>query len=639
MEWIIVDRGDSATRRLEAVRLADGETRGLLTGARGLEPHAVADPAGRWIAARAEVDGAPRCALIDLREAAVRWVAQSLDAEWQLEPVAFDDAGRRLLMTGRFGPAAANDLYVVEIDGEALVDAEGQALIAGAQNPERMGLWAPQFAPGGASVIYLQRGAGDLYAVVVLDVGTAGDSMPSGRAPSRRTLALTEPMRIAPEGGLAFGAAQKQLYFAYLLAGKQRLARKPLTGQPPRSWWRSHTAISSIDADPDGAGVAYVADGQVLWADLELDDVLVLSEGPVTGAVRCAPDGWVLYLRATGEGVELRAIHRPSRSEQTVWTSEEPVAGFFVAPPAAAERLAALPAGPLPFYAPDPAALAARREAEEAARREAEEAARREAEEAARREAEEAARREAEAAARREAQREAEEAARREAERRAEEALRAKAAALAAAALAADAQREAEEAARLEAQREAEEAAQREAEEAARAAAEEAARAAAEEAAQREAEQAARRQAEEAARAQAEEAAQREAEEAARAAAEEAARRAAQREAEQAARAAEREAARRRTEEAARRRAEEATRRRAEQAAKREAEQAARAKARREAEEAARAEAEAAAQREAEEAARAEAEAAAQREAEDAAQREADEAARAAAERDAEQAA
>lgn len=367
MEWIIVERGEASERRLEAVRLADGETRCLIASAGGAPFDATVDPTGRWIAARVEVDGETRCALVDLDAAAVRWVAQSLDPAWQLDPIEFDDGGRRLLATGRHGAAAARDVYVVELDGEAITDAEGQQLVAGAQNPERMGLYAPRFAPGGGSVFYLQRSTGDLYAMIVLDIGTDGDSMPSARAPSRRTLALTEPMRIAPNAGLAFCPVRKQLYFGHLLAGKQRLARKPLTGQPPRSWWRAHPEITSIAADPDGAGVAYVAEGQVLWADVELDDVLVLTEGPAAGAVRCAPDGWVLYLSGAGEATELRAIHRSSRTEQTVWTGA--AVAFVVAPLTASARLDALPAGPLPPYAPDPA-LIARREAEEAARRE-----------------------------------------------------------------------------------------------------------------------------------------------------------------------------------------------------------------------------------------------------------------------------
>ncbi|MCB9542833.1 MAG: hypothetical protein H6703_10335 [Myxococcales bacterium] len=439
MEWILLDRGGAGGRRLDAIRIADGATRCLIAHPQGGGYAIAPDPSGRRVAATLvdEVAGgraATRCALVDLDRGALRWLAASLDPAWTFDRVAFSDDGRRLVASGRHGPALAADVYVFAIDPDHPLDAEGQALVAGAGNPDRMGLRCPRFAPGGRQVFYLQRGAGDLYTVVVLDVDKPGEGpdVLGGRAPSARTLALTEPLRIAPDAGLAYCHTRRQLYFAHLLAGRQRLARKPLTGQAPRTFWRAHPAIDAICADPEGAGVVYAAEGQLFWADLELDDVLVLAEaakGVDGDRLACAAGGWVFYLRAGEAGEELCAIHRPSRSEQVVWRGEGPVAGFALAPAEMSARLAALGAGPLPVYVPDPAEVAALRP-DPAAERAAAEAA--EAAEAARRAEEEAAR---------QAEAEAAEAARRAAE---EAELRRRAEQMAAAALRADAEAEAE---------------------------------------------------------------------------------------------------------------------------------------------------------------------------------------------------
>ncbi|MEZ4434166.1 MAG: hypothetical protein R3F65_17315 [bacterium] len=484
MEWILLDRGGAGGRRLDAIRIADGATRCLIAHPQGGGYAIAPDPSGRRVAATLvdEVAGgraATRCALVDLDRGALRWLAASLDPAWTFDRVAFSDDGRRLVASGRHGPALAADVYVFAIDPDHPLDAEGQALVAGAGNPDRMGLRCPRFAPGGRQVFYLQRGAGDLYTVVVLDVEKPGEGpdVLGGRAPSARTLALTEPLRIAPDAGLAYCHTRRQLYFAHLLAGRQRLARKPLTGQAPRTFWRAHPAIDAICADPEGAGVVYAAEGQLFWADLELDDVLVLAEaakGVDGDRLACAAGGWVFYLRAGEAGEELCAIHRPSRSEQVVWRGEGPVAGFALAPAEMSARLAALGAGPLPVYVPDPAEVAALRP-DPAAERAAAEAA--EAAEAARRAEEEAAR-QAEAEAAEAARRAAEEAElRRRAEQMATAALRADAEA--------EARREAEARAAEEARRVAEEAARRAADEAARRAADEVARRAADEEARR----------------------------------------------------------------------------------------------------------------------------------------------------------
>ncbi len=616
MQWIILDRADEGGRRLEAVRLTDGEQRTLVEHDQAIAYRADVDPTGRLVCAIL-AEPAPagrsttRCALIDLDRGAVRWLHASLDRDLHVQSARFSSDGRRVVAEVTVGAALAADIHVFGFDPDHPLDAESQALLAAAGNPERMGLRAPTFVPGGEQVFYLRRTAGDTFQIVVLDVDKPGDSAAPLKAdmPSRRELVLTEPMRLAADAGLAYCAHARLLYFSYVLAGRQRLARKPLTGQPPRTFWRAHESIDCLVPDPEGAGVVYAAEGQLWWADIELDDVLSLvADAPGLGPelVKCLPGGWVLYGTHDEAGAHLHALHRPTRTDQEVWTAPGRLFGFAVVPDeeAIASRFAALPPGPLADYVPaddELKALEAAQAAEEARAREAEARAVAEAHEAAqaelRRQAEQLA---AQALADEEerraalAAREAEVEARR-AERAAAKARRVEAEARAA--------REAEE----QAAREAEERAAREAEEQAAREAEARAAREAEEQAAREAEEQAAREAEEQAAREAEERAAREAEE-----------RAAREAEELAAREAEARAAREAEEQAARE-AEELAAREAEEQAAREAE----ARAAREAEEQAAREAEARAAREAEEQAAREAEARAAREAEERAAREA----------------
>ncbi len=442
MEWIILDRADEAGRRLEALRLTDGESRVLIEHDQAHGYRASLDPSGRLVAA-VLAESAPagrdttRVALVDLERGAVRWLTASLDPEWHLHGVTFSLDGKRLVAEATLGAALLRQVFVFAFDPEHPLDSEAQTLLAGVGNPERLGLVSPVFAPGGQQIFYLRGCAGGLYQAVVLDVDVPGDSAAPLKvdAPSRRELVLTEPMRIAAEAGLSYCPASRMLYFSYILAGRQRLARKPLTGQPPRTFWRAHDKIESFAPDPDGAGAVYAADGQIWWADAEIDDVIALVEdAPGLGPdlVTCLRDGWVLYGTHDDFGAALHALHRPSRTHQEIWRGPGRIHGFVAVPDGeeSAGRFAALPGGPLADYVPaddELAALARAQAAEEAARREAE----------------------ARAAAEATAAREAAEAAAREAEL---QAVRARAEALAAEAMAAeDARRRAREAEEAEA--------------------------------------------------------------------------------------------------------------------------------------------------------------------------------------------
>ncbi|MCA9541077.1 MAG: hypothetical protein KC620_19385, partial [Myxococcales bacterium] len=314
MDWILLDLEDARGRRLDACRLADGHEVSLLAQAQARPFAPALDPTGRLIAATVQLEGAggradSQIALLDLERGVCRWLKQSRAADWHLGAIAFADSGERLAAEGSVGTLAATSIFVFDLGEPAF---ERQKLTAGAGSPDRTACHSPCFAAGGRQVFYLRRTPGGGCQIDMIDLdrpGTSAATLPV-EAPSKLMLGLTDAIRIDPTPGLAFCPVRKRLYFAHGAAGRHRLAWKALTGQAPHLFWRAHGQISGLWAAADGSGAAYVADGQLWWADVELDDVIALVPEQTKidpTLVRLAADpAWILIGGHEGDGAVVR---------------------------------------------------------------------------------------------------------------------------------------------------------------------------------------------------------------------------------------------------------------------------------------------------------------------------------------------